>query len=201
MCNVFFENISGPISCGRLKFPTCQVTSIHHASMYDHMSFVSIISCIIYHVPFSALTLLTGWQEGHPACKESRTVSPKDSSLEDPQVTRTNLEWSPEKRPVKQKPKLTIVVVVVVVVVVIVTVLVVVVVAAAVVVVVVAVVVVVGCSSSSNSNRSSRCRSSSNLSFSMKFMIVFFHFVDFQPWNRIDTVGSSGDGWNYPLYV
>ena len=29
-----------------------------------------IIVCILFIVAFSALTLLVGWQEGHPACKK-----------------------------------------------------------------------------------------------------------------------------------
>ena len=28
-----------------------------------------LICCAIYNFSFSALTLLVGWQEGHPACK------------------------------------------------------------------------------------------------------------------------------------
>ena len=44
--------------------------------------------------PFSAFTVLVGWQEGHLTCKKSHL---KGSSWEIVQATRPNLEWYPEK--------------------------------------------------------------------------------------------------------
>jgi len=33
---------------------------------------ISFLCCVcLYSFPFSALTLLVGWQEGHPACKKT----------------------------------------------------------------------------------------------------------------------------------
>jgi len=43
----------------------CMSVGVHFGMNFS----VLLIHCL-YHCAFSALTLLVGWQEGHPACKK-----------------------------------------------------------------------------------------------------------------------------------
>jgi len=40
----------------------------------SHYSVLPIVFCCLVLFAFSALTLLVGWQEGHPACKNGGLV-------------------------------------------------------------------------------------------------------------------------------
>ena len=37
---------------------------------------------LVFYVPFSALTLMVGWQEGHPSHKKSSSANPGDSAVD-----------------------------------------------------------------------------------------------------------------------
>jgi len=55
--------------------------------------------------PFSALTLLVGWQRWHQDCKNLTPACPKAPLLGGLQTTQPNLEGFPQNRPVKRKLK------------------------------------------------------------------------------------------------
>ena len=39
-------------------------------ALYEKLNFLDVNVFLMYSYSFSALTLLVGWQEGHPACKK-----------------------------------------------------------------------------------------------------------------------------------
>ena len=54
--------------CGTAAIHQCSPLSLWHLDrLYHHVEFILLYCCLI---AFSALTLLVGRQEGHPACKK-----------------------------------------------------------------------------------------------------------------------------------
>jgi len=59
---------------GRIVYETLEgyeLLTVVGITLYDHIRWFLFLSCfVLYHLAFSALTLLVGRQEGHPACKK-----------------------------------------------------------------------------------------------------------------------------------